>query len=76
MQDGRKLPRDRGNTSPITAARMAAGLTQAQLAEAVGCRQKDVSRWEKGATTPRTETLVRIARTLSCSLESLLPPME
>ena len=39
-------------------------------------RQKDVSRWEKGITTPRTETLVRIARTLSCSLESLLPPME
>ena len=72
MSEGRKAPRERGNKSPITAARMAAGLTQGQLAEAIGCTQKDVSRWERGVYSPRIDVLVKMAGALGCSLEDLI----
>lgn len=72
MSEGRKAPRGRGNKSPITAARMAAGLTQGQLAEAIGCTQKDVSRWERGVYSPRIDVLVKMAGALGCSLEDLI----
>ena len=72
MSEGRKAPRERGNKSPITAARMAAGLTQGQLAEAIGCTQKDVSRWERGVYSPRIDVLVKMAGALGCPLEDLI----
>ena len=72
MSEGRKAPRERGNKSPITAARMAAGLTQGQLAEAIGCTQKDVSRWERGVYSPRVDVLVKMAGVLGCPLEGLI----
>lgn len=72
MGEGRKAPRERGNNSPITAARLAAGMTQAQLAEALGCLGKDVSRWEHGVRTPRAETLLKMAKILGCTMEDLL----
>lgn len=72
MSEPRRGPRDRGNRSPITAARMAAGLTQGQLAEAIGCTQKDVSRWERGVFSPRVDALVKMASALGCSLEDLI----
>lgn len=72
MSEGRKAPRERGNRSPITAARMAAGLTQGQLAERIGCTQKDVSRWERGVYSPRIDVLVKMAGALGCSLEALI----
>lgn len=65
-------PRPRGTNSPITASRLAAGMTQAQLAAAVGCTQKDVSRWERGVYSPKTETLSKIAQALGCAMEDLL----
>ncbi len=37
------------------------GLTQAQLAERCGMDQGDISRIERGATSPTTRTLQRIA---------------
>lgn len=72
MSEARKAPRERGNKSPITAARMAAGLTQGQLAEKIGCTQKDVSRWERGVYSPRIDALVKMAGALGCSLEDLV----
>ena len=51
---------------------MAAGLTQGQLAEAIGCTQKDVSRWERGVYSPRIDALVKMAGVLGCSLEDLI----
>ena len=47
-------------------------MTQAQLAAAVGCTQKDVSRWERGVYSPKTETLSKIAQALGCTMEDLL----
>lgn len=72
MSEGRKAPRKRGNNSPITRARMAAGMTQGQLAEAIGQTQNDVSRWERGVYAPRTAVLIKIAGVLGCPLEDLL----
>lgn len=69
---GHKAPRGRGNDSPLARARMAAGMTQGQLAEKIGCSQKDVSRWEHGARTPRVETLAKIAGVFGCKIEDLI----
>lgn len=72
MNTGRNAPRDRGCKSPITAARMSAGLTQAQLAEQLGCAQAHVSRWERGSAVPETSTLLKLSRILSCPMEQLI----
>jgi transcriptional regulator with XRE-family HTH domain len=55
----------------LRSARKAAGLTQVELAEKVGCKQKDISRWENGR--PMTaETLKKLAKALGCSMDSLI----
>ena len=53
-------------------ARKAAGLSQADLAEKVGCRQKDISRWESGLHEPGALTLKKMAQVLGCSMEDLV----
>lgn len=55
----------------LKSARLAAGLTQTQLAEAIGCTQVDVSRWEAGKHEPSISTLKRIAQALRCSMDDL-----
>ena len=66
-------PRSRGSRSPIAAARMAAGMTQAQLAEAIGCKQLTISRWERGEFSPNASALQRLSDVLGCPMENLLP---
>jgi ribosome-binding protein aMBF1 (putative translation factor) len=44
------------------------GLTQAQLAERCGIAQADISRIERGATSPTARTLQRIAEALDADL--------
>ena len=56
----------------LKAARLAAGLTQAQLAEAVGCLQKDISRYESGQHEPGALTLKKMAQALRCSMDDLV----
>ena len=51
----------------IASARRAAGLSQVALAAAIGTKQTVISRWERGADSPRVETLVRIVR--ACGYE-------
>ena len=53
-------------------ARQAAGLTQAQLAERIGCLQKDISRWEAGIHEPGALTLKKMATALGCSMDDLV----
>lgn len=55
----------------LRAARKAAGLTQAQLAEKVGCLQKDICRWEEGRE-PKALTLKKLAAALGCSMDDLV----
>jgi ribosome-binding protein aMBF1 (putative translation factor) len=52
----------------VREARLAAGLSQAELAAAVGTKQSVVSRWERGLDEPRVSTLARILR--ACGLEA------
>lgn len=74
--DGRKAHRDRGNESPIARARMAAGLTQKQLADAVGSKQAEVTKWERGEREPRASKLKQIADALGCSVLDLMEPSD
>lgn len=53
-------------------ARKAAGMSQADLAEKVGCRQKDISRWESGLHEPGALTLKKMAQVLGCSMDDLV----
>lgn len=52
----------------IREARTIAGLTQAELADAVGSKQSVVSRWERGVDEPRISTLARLFR--ACGFEA------
>ena len=56
----------------LRAARRAAGMTQAQLAAAIGCSQKDVSRWEAGQIEPGVLTVKKMAQALGCSMDDLV----
>ncbi len=52
-------------------ARTAAGLTQAELAEAVGVSRKTVNTVENGVFVPSTVLALGLARVLGCSVEAL-----
>ena len=52
----------------VREARRRAGLTQAELAAAIGTKQSVVSRWERGHDVPRADTLVEILR--ACGFET------
>lgn len=68
----RSAPRPRGNDNPIARMRLAKGLTQNQLAEAVGCLRGDISRWERGSRRPNIGSAIKLARALDCKIEDLL----
>jgi len=53
----------------VLAARMAAKMSQTELARAIGTSQSRVSRWERGEEAPRVEALRRIARATGRRLE-------
>jgi len=48
----------------IITARRAAGLTQVQLAAAVGVPQQTISQWERGVAAPRDDRRPHLARAL------------
>ena len=48
----------------IKLARVESDLTQEQLAEKIKTKQKNISRYETGASMPSIETLVKIANVL------------
>ena len=64
-------PRDTRNDSPIARARLAAGLTQAQLAEKVGVLPNQIGNWERGFRVPKLDALRRIAAALGCKIDDL-----
>lgn len=71
MPDYRSSPRHT-NDSPIAAARMAKGMTQAQLAKALGVIQQQVARWETGESEPRVFTLKKIGAALGVEWSTLV----
>jgi transcriptional regulator with XRE-family HTH domain len=56
----------------IKNARIKAGLTQTELALAIGVTQKEISRWETGSRTPQVETFASICKALNVSADVLL----
>ena len=72
MTEPRKGLRQRRNDSPITRARMTAGMTQAQLAEAIGVKPQQIGNWERGLRNPKIEALKKISDALGCELNELM----
>lgn len=56
----------------LKAARNAAGMTQAQLADALGCKVKNISRWENGHVKPGVLTVKKMAQAIGCSMDDLV----
>lgn len=52
----------------LKAIRIAANLTQEQLAEKVGMRAQNITRLETGGRTPSWETVLRLAEALGVSV--------
>jgi DNA-binding XRE family transcriptional regulator len=58
---------------PIRVFRVAAGLSQAELAEAAGLTSKTVSNLERSATKPSRRTIRALAAALSAPAEAIFP---
>lgn len=71
MTDYRTAHR-RTNASTLARIRMDRGLTQCQLADRIGCCQKDISRWESGVHTPSTASLMKLAIVQPSAMEELI----
>lgn len=56
----------------LKTARIAAGMTQKQLAEEMDCLVKDISRWENGHVEPGVLTVKKMAEILNCKMEDLV----
>ncbi len=61
-----------GLPADLRRLREEAGLSQRAVAIAVGVTQTMVSRWERGACSPNTEHLARLAATLGVAVSRLL----
>jgi transcriptional regulator with XRE-family HTH domain len=61
-------------TSIVKQARLAAGLTQAELAERIGTTQSAVARLESAGANPCVETLLRAVEAAGQELEVELRP--
>ena len=70
--DARKRPRDRGSESKLARLRIAAQLTQRQLAEELGVNVLTVQRWESGANCPPSKHLRALSALLSCQIDDLI----
>lgn len=58
----------------LAALRRAAGLTQAELADAVGVPQTNIAFWEFSDKPPRSDVLPKLATVLGVSVVVLLAP--
>jgi len=56
----------------IQKTRSAAGLTQEQLAAAVGVSRQTVAKWESGETSPDLEHAAALADALGCTVDALV----
>lgn len=52
--------------------RVAANLSQSELAKELGISRTAVSKWEHGVRFPSTEKLMKLAKIFGCTIEELL----
>lgn len=55
----------------LAARRKAAGMTQAQLAEAIGVERPALAMWEIGASWPSARILPALADVMLCTIDEL-----
>lgn len=67
----RSSPR-RTSDSPIAVARVAAGLTQADLSQRLGIGTATLQRWESGQTSPSAAKLKSLAEALGVPAAQLI----
>jgi transcriptional regulator with XRE-family HTH domain len=60
----------------VAERRLALGMSQQELARAVGTTQSAIARLETGGRPPRIDTLLRIAEALDCDLIVEVRPRE
>ena len=73
MQKGRPSTRQRSPFGQrVHAARLAIGLSQAEVAEKVGITQSGYASWERDAVALRPEQLLKLTDILQVSVEHLL----
>lgn len=51
-------------------------MTQQELADAIGTRQNNISRYERSERTPDLRTLKALAKVFGCSIDELLQDPE
>lgn len=56
----------------FSSAREKAGLSQTEVAKALGVNQASVSHWESGKTQPRSAQLPKIAKLYGVTVDELL----
>lgn len=52
--------------------RKSKNMTQCELANALGKQQSCISSWESGRFKPTTDTIIKIASVLGCSMQTVL----
>lgn len=57
----------------IRAVRLAADMTQEELAQRMGVHPAAVCQWERGRNYPRMELAIRMACILDCGLDDIFP---
>lgn len=62
----------KGASMSIKKMRQKRGLTQKQLADRLGVKQSNISRWESGAFKPNAATLKKMAAVLNCRIDDLI----
>ena len=60
----------------MLAQRKAKGLTQAQVADALGVTKGAVSRWESGENFPRVDKLLAVAALYECDVRDFFKGLE
>ena len=58
----------------LAALRQAAGLSQVEVAKAIGVPQQNVAYWELSEKPPRSDVLPALAKLLGVKVEALLSP--
>jgi transcriptional regulator with XRE-family HTH domain len=67
------MPRPITGETPLARLRVAAGMSQVQLAQRLGMiSEPGIHRWETGRTRPSVDILPRLASVLGVSLEALV----
>ena len=72
MRYKREVPITKG----LKKKRLAAGLSQKELADKLGIVQSAISAWESGEKMPRAAQLPELAAALHCTIDELYQPPE